>query len=114
MELIDDNIMRSICPWSYFHFIMFPSIGASGKSLIAWNGLYCQKLDEFVGRFSTCPFLRCSPKWEVATSVYSPTNASVTQPWILDRNLDQSPKGLIISRWILALGHTKNQGTHHT
>lgn len=53
MELIDDNIMRSICPWSHFHFVMFPSIGASGKTLIAWNALYCQKLDEFVGRYST-------------------------------------------------------------
>ena len=36
MEEIDDQIIRSICPWSSFQFVTSPSVGASGGILLVW------------------------------------------------------------------------------
>ena len=59
MEIIEIQIIRSICPWSNSQFGMCPSIGASGGILLVWNAIYWQKMDEFVRRFTVCLIKRC-------------------------------------------------------
>ena len=78
MEVIDIQIIRSICLWSNSEFAMCPSIGASGGILLVWNAVYWQKMDEFVGGFTVSVLLkdvRCKTEW-VATSVYGSSSSS--------------------------------------
>lgn len=52
MEIIDTQVIRSICFWPDYQFSLCPSIGASGGVLLLWNATLWHKLDEFLGRFS--------------------------------------------------------------
>ena len=72
MEMIDDQIIRSISPWPSYQYVMCPS-GASGGILVLWNAKFWQKLDEFVSILMKDVI--CDAEW-VATSVYGPNNAN--------------------------------------
>lgn len=78
MEIIDTQVIRSICFWPDYQFSLCPSMGASGGVLLLWNATLWHKLDEFLGRFSVSILLQdfqCDAVW-VATLVYGPNNAS--------------------------------------
>ena len=58
MENIDAHIVSSICPWSNYQFVFHPPADASGGILLGWNVIYCNKVDEFLGRFSVSVLLK--------------------------------------------------------
>lgn len=62
MEIIDDQVIRSICPWLSFQFVFRPSIGAYGGILLVSNDACWQKMDKFVRRFfvsALLKYIRC-------------------------------------------------------
>lgn len=52
MEIIDEKVIRSLCAFSNFGFVICPSKGASGGILLIQNSDLWQQLDVHVGFFS--------------------------------------------------------------
>lgn len=78
MEVIDGNVVRSMCAFPNADYVFAPSIGASGCIILLRNSMLWLKLDEFISSFSVPVFVRDLRKgadW-VVTCVYGPCSSS--------------------------------------
>lgn len=71
MVIVNESIIRSLQPYEY---VVKPSVGATGGSLVTWNSFYWMKKGELIGDFSKSILLldlRINKEWRI-TLVYGP------------------------------------------
>lgn len=71
MAIVNESIIRSLQPYEY---VVKPSVGATGGSLVTWNSFYWMKKGELIGDFSKSILLldlRINKEWRI-TLVYGP------------------------------------------
>lgn len=37
MEIIENQVVKSLCPWSNCHFVLGPSVGSASGVLLVWK-----------------------------------------------------------------------------
>ena len=50
MEVIENQVINSFCPWSNGQFVMGPSIGSAGGILLVWNAAFGIRLMNILGK----------------------------------------------------------------
>lgn len=71
MAIVNESIIRSLQPYEY---VVKPSVGATGGSLVTWNSFCWMKKGELIGDFSKSILLldlRINKEWRI-TLVYGP------------------------------------------